>query len=52
MHFAGSNLSTDPKTAQSAKMHLQNFATSHLNHAEGVSVCAKRNFIARKPTSL
>ena len=25
MHFAGSNLSTDPKTAQSAEMHLQNF---------------------------
>ena len=24
MHFVGLNLSTDPKTAQSAEMHLQN----------------------------
>ena len=45
MHFAGSNLSTDPKSSKS-------FAFSHPNHAEGVSVCAKRNFIGRKPTSL
>ena len=40
------------KDAQSAEMHLQNFVTSCPNHAEGVFICAKRNFIGRKPTSL
>ena len=34
--FDSSDLSTYPKTAQSAEMHQQNFVTSRPNHAEGV----------------
>ena len=61
MPFAGSNPATDPKTAQSAEMHLQNFEKlQSQKNTKAVSFRLReaqhhlrrsRNIIGRKPTS-
>ena len=58
MHFVGSNLSTGSEKMRreslGAEIHLQNFEKLQSQKPSERShfVCAKRNFIGRKPTSL